>query len=357
MKKLISLLLALVMVFSLATVAAAEGDGDAASTPETGTNQKVVGLASESQTIYFKKNYTGNAATKNIYPVETLSFEVTDSTDANAPELTVSDNTTDGDVNPSTLAMTVGAVTNEVAGVYYYTIKETAGSTQGVTYTDAGVAINVTVWVYWEDVKSTAEDGTETTTRVLKKAVTFTKPETGEKVNQINNEYNVYDLAVNKTISGALASSDQEFDINVYFRAATGKTVASNAVVTYKVGTEDKTIPAAELNSGVMKTISIKAGTTVTFTNIPDGVEYMVIEDVKHAATDPTKNNPATGYEVTGQVETYTALSDDAAVTINNDKDVEVETGISLDSAPYFLMLAVALFGMVALVSKKRYEV
>ena len=80
----------------------------------------------------------------------------------------------------------------------------------------------------------------------------------------------------------------------------------------------------------------------------------MVIEDVKHAATDPTKNNPATGYEVTGQVETYTALSDDAAVTINNDKDVEVETGISLDSAPYFLMLAVALFGMVALVSKKK---
>lgn len=352
MKKIISLLLTLIMVFSLATVAFAEGE----TTTNTDTNQKVVGLASEDLTIYFKKNYTGNAADKEIYPVETLSFDVIDSTDKNAPELTISDKSTDGNVNPSTLSMTVGKVPNEEAGVYYYTIKETAGSTQGVNYTDAGKAINVTVWVYWEDVKNTADNGTETTTRVLKKAVTFTKPETGEKVNQINNEYDVYNLDVKKTISGALASAEQKFDIDVSFKAATDKKVASNATVTYTVDTQENTITASELQNGITKTISIKDGTTVTFKNIPAGVEYKVDEQDKHAVADPTKNDPATGYIVTGEVTTATALTADASVTINNDKDVEVETGISLDSAPYFLMLAVAVFGMVALVSKKRYE-
>ena len=43
--------------------------------------------------------------------------------------------------------------------------------------------------------------------------------------------------------------------------------------------------------------------------------------------------------------------------TIVNNKTTSVDTGIALDSAPYFVILAVAMFGMVALVSKKRYEV
>ena len=53
MKKIISLLLTLIMVFSLATVAFAEGE----TTTNTDTNQKVVGLASENLLFYAHCKY------------------------------------------------------------------------------------------------------------------------------------------------------------------------------------------------------------------------------------------------------------------------------------------------------------
>ena len=60
---------------------------------------------------------------------------------------------------------------------------------------------------------------------------------------------------------------------------------------------------------------------------------------------------------VVSSVVSAVAADQDVAATVTNKKDTIVDMGIDMDSAPYFVILAVAMFGMVALVSKKRYEV
>ena len=51
------------------------------------------------------------------------------------------------------------------------------------------------------------------------------------------------------------------------------------------------------------------------------------------------------------------AAEDADTVEIVNNKETDVDTGIVMDSMPYIVILAVAVFGMVAMVAKKRYEV
>ena len=43
-------------------------------------------------------------------------------------------------------------------------------------------------------------------------------------------------------------------------------------------------------------------------------------------------------------------------MTITNNKGVTVDTGITLDSAPYILLLAVAVIGVAAMLRKRRHE-
>lgn len=367
MKKILSVLLALMMIMSLATVCAAdEQTGNTGAAMAAADSVDLRAKAADELVVEFYKTYTGNAAELELYPVEELNLTaaVYPEGQEGAPAISVVDKKTD-DAAFSTLSFKIGAANKP--GKYTYKITENVPETQtqGVVYTAADEATEIlaTVWVYYRTddegnyVDYNDEIVTENADRVLMKAVTFygvdAEGKPVEKVNEIQNEYNVYNLEVKKTISGALASDTQEFDVTVTFIIEDGKALAENAVITYG----DEEITASDFEEGVATAeIKLVADETVTFENIPDGISYVVEESEEHIGdADAYINDPAKGYTVTykesneGQID-----GDDVSVIINNEKSVDIKTGVITESAPYVLLIAVCAVAVVFFVIKRR---
>ena len=368
MKKLLAMLLALIMVCSLATVAfaAEEGDEEVPAAPETSDN---VTASSSTTTIVLNKLYTITGAADNtystdvneanaVYPHETLSFVSTPNAgNPTNQNLTIADlevayNETSANVS-GTMAITLPAYTK--VGVYKYTVAETAptNKAQAATYATESIELQVLV-EYNED--HTALVASLYLTDKEAGSNTQVGTQANGKVDTFVNTYKVGHLDVKKTVSGNLTSNKQEFTMTVTFKSE--KPVMSDITV-YDPSTEiTSTIAHGTGWTEKTQTITVKADETVHFYNIPEGVTYTVVEDTKHAAEDPNGTNPETGYTVTGEVKTATAITSNATatVTVNNEKSTSVSTGIVLDSMPYVLILAVAVIGLTVVFSKKRYE-
>lgn len=330
MKKILSLALALVLVLSMSTVAfAAEGE-------ETTYN--------DMSTVTLTKDYKlTNAGT--ISPAETFAFSaltctsVTDAansvTTSNAPVPTIASvSYTAGAAGGKNAKqnITIALPTYTSVGIYTYTFTETDGGTAGVTYRSDEITLVVTV--------------IEQNDKVRVAAVHTEKK--GEKSGEFNNEYSAGSLSVKKTVTGIMGDKEKEFTVKVTFTAPEGDTVRGN--ITYVDGTETKTIAADGGWTGSKEAeITLKHDETVTFTNIPYGVTYNVVEN------DYTGNNG--GYDKA----VYNFKDDnkkiDAAsenVTITNNKGGVVDTGINMDSMPYILLLAVVFMGLFVFFFKKR---
>lgn len=338
MKKLFAMLLAVAMILSLATVAfAAEAEA------ETTT---LVSEATKYEAVF--KAYTVLGATDDtLYPAETLKFTVTpDAANPDTTNLTVDDLVVDGNADQ---LLVINVPSYSKVGVYKYTIAETAGNTQGVTYTTDTIAVTVLVTYNYEEGKLDTE------------IVLSTADGEGGKVDTFTNTYKVGTLTVTKTVSGNLADQSVEFEMTVTFNSA--NPVLSDITVT-DASTNTETTVTGDGWTTKTVTINVKHGETVTFDNIPEGVTYTVVEAAKHGLEGGTLDvNSAvdTDYTVTYTGETgtmaHTEEEVDCTAAVNNHKDTTVDTGIVLDSMPYILILAVAAFGMFAMVTKKRYEV
>lgn len=350
MKKIISLLLAMIMVFSLATVAAAE---DGAQTPAAKLDVDAT----------FTKTYNVENA-DTVSPLETFNFKFTPVSVTNSnttPALTLEDMPAIGNSTiefksgeAGTAAKDVSVALSEInwpgVGIYLYTVEEVAPSektpaqkdTAGVTYDTTTQYLKVTV---------AYDQGTDTYYTAF---VSLNEPSaegvTSNKSNGFVNKYSAGSLEVGKTVTGNLGDTQKEFNVTVTFTAPANQIV--NEVITYTDGLEKKTI-AAGWDTTATATITLKHDETVTFANIPYGVTYTVVEE-DYTAADKGGYDRAE-YDFSDDNKKIDGTKD--TVEITNNKATVVDTGIALDSAPYFLMLAVALFGMVALVSKKRYEV
>ena len=112
------------------------------------------------------------------------------------------------------------------------------------------------------------------------------------------------------------------------------------------------------LYDGNPETFTLKGGESKTF-QVPVGAEVTVTEDL-------TKSNgyiPGIGM---GTTVTLTAASEkdgifkftmpeeDGKLVINNDKTVQIDAGISLETVPYILILAVVVVGAVLLIKRRR---
>lgn len=352
MKKLISLTLALIMVFSLATVAMAEDSAPA--TPNNATS------------IVFVKNYVDDSNNKtNLVPKEDLTFTITSPTGAPKAYIGTAPNTT----GVYTVAITSNAQTITVnlpaaseyssVGEYEYTIQETmttAEGSQGVSYGNASYKIKVQV--LWNDAH----------TALVTNAVVYSgTTKTSDLV--FVNTYSLGELGVKKVVTGKLADKTAQFDMTVTFTS--DKIVMSEIAVSD--GKDDHgattTIPGG--SSGWTKDeqtgkytatayIKVSDSETVNFTGIPVGVSYKVEEDAKHlVGTDGFDVNSSgdTDYTESYDNQTGTISSVKVTATVTNTKDVPVDTGITLDTLPFVLILAVCAGAVVLFVIKRRRSV
>lgn len=330
MKKILSLALALVLVLSMSTVAFATEGGE-----NTYTDMTTVTLTKE-----YKLTNAGTTS-----PAETFSFSdltCTNVTDAangvttdNAPVPTIANvSYTAGEAgsNNAKKNITINLPTYNSVGIYTYTFTETDGGTAGVTYRSEPITLVVTV---------IEQNGK------VRVAAVHTEGEGGTKSGEFNNEYSAGSLSVKKTVTGIMGDKEKEFTVKVTFTAPEGDTVRE--AITYVDGTEIKTIAGGWTDSKEVD-ITLKHDETVTFTNIPYGVTYTVVENDYTAKENGGYDEASYNFDDSNKkIDTASE-----SVTITNNKDGKIDTGINMDSMPYILMLAVVFMGLFVFFYKKR---
>ncbi len=210
-------------------------------------------------------------------------------------------------------------------GVYTYTIRETAGTTAGVTYDSAPVTLVITV---------VNDNGT------LKRAVGLKKGDSKlyDEDAAFTNTYSAGKLNVTKTVEGNLGDRNKYFDFQVTLTGVAGKTYGESYVISGGSTSNPTTVTV----DGTAN-IQLKHGDTVTIENLPYDVTYTVTETAAEGYTT----------EKTGDSGTINGASATAAFT--NTKTGTIDTGVNLDSLPYILVFAgVIVVGAIALISRKR---
>lgn len=325
MKKMVSMFLTLAMVLSMGSVAmAAEESYTDMSTVTITKNYEAenTGTTSPAETFNFtieRTSVTDAAAnvTRDNMPLPTIGFVSYVQGEA-------------GSVNKSK-EITVTLPEYDSVGIYTYTIKETAGSTAGVTYYGSDIRLVVTV--------------TQDANGKIRVAAVHTEGEGDTKSDNFPNKYSAGSLSVTKEVTGNMGDQTKEFTVTVTFTAPTGKSV--NEVISYVEDGVNKTIAANWANGTATATIALKHNETVTFTNIPYDVTYTVEEE------DYTSDGyDSATYTFVDKNKIIDSVSD--TVTITNNKGTTVDTGITVDSLPYIVLLAAALVGLVVFFGKRR---
>lgn len=106
------------------------------------------------------------------------------------------------------------------------------------------------------------------------------------------------------------------------------------------------------------KTFTLKGGESKTF-QVPVGAKVTVTEDLTNSNGYIPSNGTGTTVTLTagsekGGVFEFTMPEQNGKLVINNDKTVQIDTGISLETVPYILILAVVVIGAVLLIKKRR---
>ena len=335
MKRKINILLSVIMLaFACMTFLVPAWGGETEGDPNSWT--------SAATKFTFEKDYTvtGNTA-EGLFPAETLSFTV-EAGEEN-PDNTMITVGTDNTwaITDQTNTITVNVPSYKKIGIYTYTIKEVEGNTQGVTYTGKDTQIGISVLVSYNYTDKCLD---------VKAGVTL-KEDAEEKEDTIGNEYDLGNLEVSKEVTGNLGDQSKYFDIDVTFT----KTKDITSTISYTTPKDgNKEIFAADWGTENTKTvtISLKHGDTAVFHDIPAGITYEVAEQSKHTTG---AINSEEGYTATYTGKIGTVAKDETkSAKVTNQKGSEINTGISLDTLPYIIVLAVVVIAGVLLIIRRR---
>lgn len=369
MKKITSIILAVIMMLALGSVAFAEP-------------------AAEAPTFNIPVYYifpTGYEGAKK--PAETFTLAVTPATPAQSGAPTVTAPAAlafAGGTNQEDVKFGVFTITNITKpGVFDYTITQTASHDYAGMVYDTKTA-NLTLYIvadedtgelkavpivkyddekvnggkYDEDKKDyvkNTEDGSETSealatfTNIYKAAAKDPSP-SGTNVG----------LSIKKTVKGNMGDRNKEFTVKVSFSSA--KVLAD--AISYVDG-ESKSLTLAKGDGDAYvgeATITLKHGETVTFDNVPEGVSYVIKENDYSADGYETayKYNDVVltdGQEkptnLTSVAKTVDAASINVEIVNTNGIDGP-DTGVILESLPYVIILAFVAAGVAMIIVKKR---
>ena len=377
-KKILAILMALVLTFAMTTVAFADTVWQDPNTSvsngvyndiESFTLTKVYKLLSEGmknpeETFTFtigNASYDGQGGTITSIPMPTIKGDADDTTDDQTTTLSFAE----GEVVTTGTAknLTITLPTYSAVGEYTYQISETNNEIAGVDYRNEAITMKVTV----------INDGTDDSKKIRVVSVNLTNSENKKVYSFDDNTYTAGAFTIGKTVSGAFGDKAMDFDMVVTMTSA--KKV--NSTITYD---GNKTIAASAWKYDdttkiwtATAPIAIGHGESTTFTNVPKGVIYTVKEDNKYFANSET--DPADGYDMveyaTSETATYdtnnkpTANNGSTEVTVDNsttrvqvlnNRGGSIDTGITMDSIPYIVLLAVVAIGVVAMLLKKRHE-
>ncbi len=337
MKKLLSIGLAAMLAFGLATTSFAEEAGST-ETPSTTSvtsfnidkTYNLVGDAqtasSPQETFYLDEDATQRSESESGVPAEKVPALPTENGHVASVAFAKGDAGTDANKTKQFTVNLPNVSDYPKVGAYHYVLKEVAGTNAGVAYTNE--QINVTVYVV------NAENSNDL---VVSKVVV----KVGDKKSgSITNTYSAGSLKVTKTVKGNLGDKDKYFEFTVKLTGETGKTYADSFAVS---GGSNKANPTS-IKLGEKTTFLLKHGETITIANLPYDVEYTVTE------------TSAAGYTTTftGDQGFINAAEQTAAFT--NTKDGNVDTGVVLNNMPYILVLAVLAAGVAVFIIRKRRE-
>lgn len=366
MKKALSLILALVMLMSFSAVAFADGATTTLEDTESVNIWKQLkiggnnGATAPAETYNFtvvldadSSNYPSDYAPPAIVSSFGISFMATDVTTNTGHELTLPDYTR--------------------VGTYVYKISETKGGSLGVTYDETPVYMVVTVLTDGEDFYryvalrkgsvdgrkvggNEGEEGYVPAFTNIFDATTPTPPQTTPTPGGGDDptDTNTTGLSLKKTVSGNSGDRLQYFPFEVTFTIPDGKIY--NGTIGISGGSNSSNPTNAtfrDTTNGTSKvTVYLKADETITFSNVPVGMQYSIKETntYNHTATSAGFTSAFTSNTLSNTVVT----SENHKEVINNDKDQTIPTGVSLDSLPYVIMLVTVAAAAMLIVLKKK---
>lgn len=338
MKKLLSIGLAAMLAFGLATTSFAATDDAAGSDNTTGSS--TTATYTDQSTVTIKKAYKltndGTTSPEETFTLEQVGKGRVTNGDATAvvPDLGAITGAKFKEgaatVSGATGDITVALPNYDKVGVYEYTLKEVAGTTAGVDYYPDDIKLVVTV---------VNDDNGK-----LRIAAVHTESTGEAKSDKFPNTYKAGELDVSKTVTGNLGDKNKYFEFKVTLTGEEGKTYADSYAVSGANNAGNPT--SVEVKAGEKKeyTFKLKHGDTIRIKNLPYNVTYTVTETA------------AEGYTTTKDGDTGSISAADQTAAFTNTKDGSIDTGVVLNNMPYILVLAVLAAGVAVFIIRKRRE-
>lgn len=240
-------------------------------------------------------------------------------------------------------------------GIYRYIITEKAGVTQQGISNDKTNTRTLDVFVEYEN----ADQGTLMVSNYILYPGTKTNTsnvEQNTKDDGFTNTYTTYDLTLAKTVTGNQGDRDKYFVFTIETTGAVEGTVYTvDLPDTDSYASNPETLTATE--GSVTATYYLKHGQSIVIQGLTSDTAYTITETGYSTDGYTTTYAIDGGGAVTGNAtpsQDNTMNGADHTVTFTNDKQGAVPTGILLETAPYLILGAVVVAGLVVLFATRR---
>lgn len=217
-------------------------------------------------------------------------------------------------------------------GNYHYVLKETKGSQPGIKYDETSYDLYVTV-VYGSNDTLVITNYT---------MIDPSDKKESKKDGNINNTYETANLTLKKEVTGNQGDKKKEFNFTITFDGGTKDTVLNI------IGSENDNRITIDESGKATANVHLSNGESVTVYGLTKGMTYDIQE------TEANQNGYATTVTEGEKSGTITDTDTDVSVTFTNAKEGTVPTGILLETAPYMILGAVVLAGIVVLFVTRR---